>query len=734
MASLKNLLPDKRRTTVLVSLVLLLVLFLVPYFIVYIPANADNIKRQAFQNLDRAALNIVSKNTDIRNYYKLTNADSVFRDTGTLSSMACSSNRMDNISQRDSLYFAFLNSSGWSILYSRRVDSKRQHYILVQAQPLVNFMPSCLSSGKELFSSYLLVHYCQHMGADSNGKIIYQNFGHGLEQDVNLDSLVPRHEGMRPPDMSDISLEGTDYKLFTYPFQLGRHRLIICGLMKTDGYNAKLHVIPLGTVYVLVICLFLFLLSLPFLKIFMMNERDRIFASNLITGVIFLFLLSAFITMICTQLILLKQERKEIIHNLETISSNIEDSLTQELIRAQQQLNYFDSQMVKILSDSGNSIHRDADTIAYLITRDKDHPELPINQRRLYYGPRPYYHNFDHCSWVSDTGQELLRIKYLTKELVDTFTRLATQENYSNSVDTISFVNVKQRLYYQEISRRYQYQHRKKDSIFLMLAPVQSWASGQFRVNICRYSRTQQFLMQLMETRLSSLVNTVLPAGYGYCLFNESGDVLIHSDTLKSLRENFLDETGQLPWILDAIKGRQGIQSSEASFYGTNYTLRLQPLKQHPLFLAVFYNNDFLEPQNFRILSFSTLFCMITFGLLILLYRVWNNPEPKTCLYADADYYNRLMPRKDKLNLYFSGSLILLVYIIIFSLALICGPTLGHDFDYTLMVFGLLTPFHVCYGMHLLQRKAGQCNNVLKLYRNIYGRLRWLRQLFTDSA
>ena len=50
--------------------------------------------------------------------------------------------------------------------------------------------------------------------------------------------------------------------------------------------------------------------------------------------------------------------------------------------------------------------------------------------------------------------------------------------------------------------------------------------------------------MQLMETRLSSLVNTVLPEGYGYCLLVISGDVLIHSDTLKSLRENFLDENG----------------------------------------------------------------------------------------------------------------------------------------------------------------------------------------------
>ena len=52
-------------------------------------------------------------------------------------------------------------------------------------------------------------------------------------------------------------------------------------------------------------------------------------------------------------------------------------------------------------------------------------------------------------------------------------------------------------------------------------------------------------MLQVMATRLYSLVNTVLPAGYGFCVFDAPDNTLIHSDTLKSLRENFLDETGR---------------------------------------------------------------------------------------------------------------------------------------------------------------------------------------------
>ena len=162
-------------------------------------------------------------------------------------------------------------------------------------QPLSEFMATCTASGKEVFDAFLLIHYCQRMGRDTAGKIIYQDYQSGMEQDIILDSLIPRHDGIRTPDMSDISLEGTDYKLFSYPFQLGRHRMVICGLKKTDEYNAQLHAIPVGTSYTLIICLVLFLLSLPFLKIFMMNERDRVHALNIFIGVAFLFAMASFI-------------------------------------------------------------------------------------------------------------------------------------------------------------------------------------------------------------------------------------------------------------------------------------------------------------------------------------------------------------------------------------------------------------------------------------------------------
>jgi hypothetical protein len=728
VANIKNILPDKRRITVLVSMIFLLALFLVPYFFVFIPLNASNLKRQAFLKLNRTAQNMISKSNDTRSYYSntATAPGLIVFDSADMVAAECSTAGKEPLSHPDSVYFVY-RGEGWNILFVRNYpntsnlhtrghtrvgkdslsqgDSSSRGDTLTRAhqQPLPEFMATCTASGKEIFESFLLIHYCQRMGGDTAGKIIYQDYQPGMEQDINLDSLIPKHAGMRSPDMNDISLEGTDYKLFTYPFLLGRHRMVLCGLMKTDAYNAQLHAIPVGTSYTLVICLVLFLLSLPFLKIFMMNNRDRIYALNIAIGVAFLFALASFVTIVSTQLILLNQGRTQVKANLDSLSIKLEDSLSAELVLAEKEMAYFDDRLSKYM-DSIKIDQEPHDSSPYfLIEIDSNNLDTAFDtQRRILSGHYPIYHDADHIGWISDTGREAVRIKYISNE---TYLSML----HDNNFDTIQFVNVSPRPYFQELHAHFKYKI-PGDSAMLILAPVQSWVSGEFRVNLCRYSKIPKLMVQVMETRLYSMVNTVLPAGYGYCLFDASGNTLIHSDTLKSLRENFLDETGRLPWILGSIKSRQRIQSGSVAFYGTNYRLQIQPLKQHPLFLAVFYNNDYLEPMNLRVLSFSLFFCLLTYLLLYIFFLLLYRREPRTFLFSPMEYYWRIVPSREKFNLYFNGSFLLVGYIAVFSMASIFSPWIGFELDYTILVLGLLTPFIGLYTLWLLQRRMGTLN------------------------
>ena len=59
-----------------------------------------------------------------------------------------------------------------------------------------------------------------------------------------------------------------------------------------------------------------------------------------------------------------------------------------------------------------------------------------------------------------------------------------------------------------------------------------------------------------MDTRLVSLVQTVLPAGYGYCIIDAEGKVLFHSQEVKNLEEHFLEECSYDSTLRSALLSR----------------------------------------------------------------------------------------------------------------------------------------------------------------------------------
>jgi hypothetical protein len=115
---------------------------------------------------------------------------------------------------------------------------------------------------------------------------------------------------------------------------------------------------------------------------------------------------------------------------------------------------------------------------------------------------------------------------------------------------------------------------------------------------------------------------------------------------------------------------------------------------------------------NLRILSFSLFFCLLTYGLLGVFFLLLYRREPGTFLYSPMEYYWRIVPSSGKFRLYFNGSLLLIAYIVVFSLASIVSPWIGFDTDYTVLALGLLTPFIGVYSLWLIQRHMGMLDRV----------------------
>jgi hypothetical protein len=720
MASFKNNLPSKRTTTYIIVVISLLAIFLLPYIYFFIPYNESTLQQQAYLKLKQASKNIINKEIDSRNYFKFLNTSKDSDTTSALDGLGCG--RYNSGNSQDSIFFKFYNKDGWHILFEDSVVARinkpplfYEHHL-----PLSGFIEPSVQSSRELFQTQFLTDYCtkggiiEH-GRDSAGIVIYQDARSSVDQNVNIDSLVPKTQGIRSPAIIDISMQGISYKMFTYPFLLSQHHLVLCGLMKSSVYSDKLHVIPVPVVYTLLILIVLFVLSLPFLKIFMMNDHDRVNKNDLVNGSRFLFATATFIVIVAVQLFLLWQGHKDVQNNLYRLSGEMTDSLSKELDCANKQLVFFDTTLGnyyesrknlhlksfdswdKNNGDYGSARYILADTVKdsaviQLTTGTKYKDTFKFNNKFLF--SKPGYSYFDQVGWIDKSGQESIRFKF--------FSRDSIPKTDTHRVVKSNFVDVRQRDYYKYLSRLNESDDLTGNNVYI--APVYSWASSEFRVNICRKSVVPGMFIQVMQSRLYSLVNTAMSAGYGFCLIQEDGTVLIHSDTLKSLRENFLEETLQPEWIKAAIASRQSNSSFSQPFYGKWYAVRIQPVNQTPLFLVTFYDKSYLEPLNIRIFLFGLSFSILTYLLLYFLY-LFRYPRPaKSFLFSSTDSFSWLIPHKHLINNYFNGSLVCVIYALTLMVSSLCIARNTSDDDYTLLIITLLTPFNLLFPLNLLRK------------------------------
>lgn len=68
-----------------------------------------------------------------------------------------------------------------------------------------------------------------------------------------------------------------------------------------------------------------------------------------------------------------------------------------------------------------------------------------------------------------------------------------------------------------------------------------------------------------MTTQPTSLLNTVMPEGYGFCIIDRSGEVWFHSNTRRNLQENFVHEVENNRTLVSALN------SSRAKIVSLDY-------------------------------------------------------------------------------------------------------------------------------------------------------------------
>ncbi|MCW8092740.1 hypothetical protein [Alteromonas sp. ASW11-130] len=173
----------------------------------------------------------------------------------------------------------------------------------------------------------------------------------------------------------------------------------------------------------------------------------------------------------------------------------------------------------------------------------------------------------------------------------------------------------------------------------------------------------------IFNTLMTSLTHQILPRNFGYAVINRNGDVLYHSNSDKSLAENFFVETDGVKDILLQTEfsdiNRKPIKM-RSKYEGTKYTMLIGPIggetyQNIPWNLVVFYDEHEADINNMLLIFVASIIFIFfvaplyLFGRYVVKQRFW----------AEILYYDE---QKRHMYPYLAGIMIVTCFLSLFSI------------------------------------------------------------------
>lgn len=713
MAAAKSLLPSKRRVAVLIGFFLLLAILFSLFQFYYIPSNRDKLNEYGFMMLHRIKLNIAGRDNDLRKYYSNLVEDKlnlpVDKIRGSLEKTNFSDQFIPEMSAGDCMVSAFGPGSktdlaigsgfvrgqdDWLRQYSFGVAGKNVFGLGIGAR---EFFEPAFSYRKELFESYLVMHRCKESGI-----VLYHDPRLGVNDQIVNDTALSHALNHNTSQILDIQVKGVHYKLFTYPFQLGEENLMLGGIVKADKYNNSVRNIPAGFVYPALLLILVLLVALPFLKPYLLSQHEKLNIRDLHLMAIALFGGLTLITLVVIQALIFTAVAKKEKHDLRSLSKQVETAFLSEIGKGLKQLDYFDSTLIDWNRRGVTMRQPLADQLSLPAKQSKQ--ILPLNNNDTFYLPvgnkDSAYYFMERVAWINAQGHQTVKAQ------------LDTESGYQ-------LINVSQRDYFQKLRDQKGFILPGHDPKEFVIDPIYSWTAGDFKINLSQRSgfhSPDSAMYTVLITRFASLVGSVFPAGYGYCLVDDDGNVLTHSDEKRNLRENFLDETGRPKILTENIASRQSNYINRIMLYGRPHAIYIAPVRDMPLHLIIFHDKTYRVPVNLRIAAFALvfmlLFYLIAFCALMLFRSVFRFKLKRSIFRPAIAYREWMLPGAERNRFYVTGIGFIVIYVLLFLVFCVFSEGLRTESFVTLMI-SLLTPVNLIALLFLLERALRKDRNWL---------------------
>jgi hypothetical protein len=188
--------------------------------------------------------------------------------------------------------------------------------------------------------------------------------------------------------------------------------------------------------------------------------------------------------------------------------------------------------------------------------------------------PATTYPYFDTAVWIDENGQQ--------------------QAKWTIKNENTQYINVASRGYFSNLRRGDHYEFNNHE---FWLEPIISRTTGRNEVEISKFTADRKWITAF-DTRLVSLMQPVMPAGFGYVIIADDGKVLFHSDEAHHLGENFFQECDEDSELRSAVVGRSDVPLN-IRYVGEGYRALVKPFDNFPALVVSRFSKQATAAQRF---------------------------------------------------------------------------------------------------------------------------------------
>ena len=421
--------------------------------------------------------------------------------------------------------------------------------------------------------------------------------------------------------LTDVLLAGTSYKLFLQPILIDiftdestrtepAREWVLCGLRSASALEWEALSISYTVIIAFTALFFAICMGGPVLKVIFMNRRERFRLRELGFLSLFVVLLAGVFTLTGLELVDVRAASDtdaQLQRLAETLSNNVSNDLRQ--MRAQL--------MAWCATDE---LHDDLKTAESTeVIRNTQEPQA-LN-RWVKQTPKAGIFPFlNNAFWTDDDGHQI--VKWSTGGYVTPMI----------DVSGLAVYNTPRWTYLDGVGPQF--------SLGSILPPNKLEYLAAFAISTSECSPKLSGVRGDIKAGTAfatgqpfSLVDPILPFGYGFAMVDDTGRVVFHTDKTKDGQENFREESEWNRDLYAATFGHANPRSLSINYLGKDYRARVVPVKgvtQAPWSLIVYADmaeERTLALQTMTMASSLLLLILAPPALVIVIWCLWRRPR-----------------------------------------------------------------------------------------------------------